>query len=176
MKFAKKWWLFLAIAILDFSALLWNPGLAKSAGKSSGDFLLEIAGILPPVLILLGLFDAWVPRKFVEEHIGPDSGFKGAILSIFLGSLAAGPLFAAFPVALSLRIKGARIGNIAVFLGAWAAIKVPMILLEASYLGLRFSLLRTGLSIIGILASGWIVERLVPELSMPTSGNFDGEK
>ncbi len=165
MKGLKKWWLFLAIAALDLSGLIWNPDVALAAGRSSRDFLLEIAGILPPVLILLGLFDAWVPRKLVEDHIGPDSGLKGAFLSIMLGSLAAGPLFAAFPVALSLQKKGARIGNIAIFLGAWAAIKVPMILLEASYLGLRFSLLRTGLSIVGILISGWIVERLVPQPS-----------
>lgn len=163
MTFLRSWWLFLVVAILDLSAMAWDPAIAFEAGKSSRDFLLEIAGILPPILVLLGLFDAWVPRKLVEDHVGPDSGIKGAILSILLGSLAAGPLFAAFPVALSLRRKGARIGNVAVFLGAWASIKVPMILLEASYLGLRFSLLRTGLSIVGILATGCIVERLVPE-------------
>lgn len=167
MNYLKKWWLFLAIAFLDVTALVWNPELAAASGKSSAEFLWEIAGILPPILVLLGLFDAWVPRRFVEDHIGPSSGFKGAVLSIMLGSLAAGPLFAAFPVALSLRKKGARLGNLAVFLGAWAAIKVPMILLEASYLGLRFSLMRTGLSIVGILFSGWLVERLVPESSLP---------
>lgn len=167
MKAFKAWWLFLVIAGVDLSALFWNPRLAQSAAGSSADFLLEIAGILPPILILLGLFDAWVPRELVERHVGPGSGIKGAVLSIMLGSLAAGPLFAAFPVALSLRRKGARLGNIAVFLGAWAAIKVPMILLEASYLGLRFSMIRTGLSIVGILISGWIVERLVPESSLP---------
>ena len=167
MKSARSWVLFLAIVLFDLSALLWNPPLAVSAGRSSGEFLLEIAGILPPVLILLGLFDAWVPRKLVEDNIGPRSGAKGVILSIVLGSLAAGPLFAAFPVALSLRRKGARMGNIAIFLGSWGSIKVPMILLEASYLGLRFSLLRTGLTILGILATSWIIERLVPESSLP---------
>lgn len=78
----------------------------------------------PPVIVLLGLFDAWVPRKLVED-------------------------------------------NIAIFLGSWGSIKVPKILLEASYLGLRFPLLRTGLTILGILATSWILERLVPESSLP---------
>jgi len=167
VKIAKAWWLLLAVLACDFALLPWLPEMAFAAGASSLDFLWEIAGILPPVLLLLGLFDVWVPRKLVESNIGPESGAKGALLSILLGSLAAGPLFAAFPIALSLLRKGGRLGNIAMFLGAWAAIKLPMILLEASYLGLRFSLLRTGLSIVGIIASGWIVERLVPKASIP---------
>lgn len=168
VKWLRKWWLFLLVAALDASSWGWKPSVGIAAAKSSADFLLEIAGILPPVLVLMGLFDAWVPRQMVEAHVGPESGWKGRFLSILLGSFAAGPLFAAFPVALSLRRKGARLANITIFLGAWAAIKVPMILLESSYLGLRFSLLRTGLTIVGILFAGWVVERLVPESSMPT--------
>ncbi len=42
-----------------------------------------------------------------------------------------------------------------------------MLMMESSYLGLRFSLLRTALTLVGILLSGWIVERLVPASSMP---------
>jgi uncharacterized membrane protein YraQ (UPF0718 family) len=167
VKWLRKWWLFLLVAAVDASSWAWNPSVGVAAAKSSADFLLEIAGILPPILVLMGLFDAWVPRQMVEAHVGPESGWKGRFLAILLGSFAAGPLFAAFPVALSLRRKGARLANIAIFLGSWAAIKVPMILLESSYLGLRFSLVRTGLTIVGILFAGWVVERLVPESSIP---------
>lgn len=167
MKAVRRWGLFLTILVLDAASWIWRPQLGLDAAKNSGDFLLEIAGILPPVLVLLGLFDAWVPRRMVEENIGPASGWKGSLLSILLGSFAAGPLFAAFPVALALHRKGARLANITAFLGAWASIKVPMLMMESSYLGLRFSLLRTALTLVGILLSGWIVERLVPASSMP---------
>jgi len=168
MKLLKKWRLFLIVAAVDLSSWFWSPATGLSAARNSFDFLREIAGILPPVLVLMGLFDAWVPRKMVEDHVGPNSGLKGTVLSILLGSFAAGPLFAAFPVALALQKKGARLANITAFLGSWAAIKVPMLLMESSYLGLRFSLLRTALTVAGILLSGWVVERLVPVSSLPT--------
>ena len=91
-------------------------------------------------------------------------------LAILLGTAAAGPLYAAFPVAVSLQKKGARLANIVIFLGTWASIKIPMILLESSFIGLRFSLLRLALTVPGVIAMGVVMERALPANVLAAAG------
>ena len=158
----QKYRLFLIVAAVDLALSLFSPRLGGEAATKSVAFLVEILLIVPPVIVLMGLLDVWVPRHLVETHLGADSGARGAGLAILLGTAAAGPLYAAFPVALSLRNKGARLANIAIFLGTWATIKIPMILMEASFIGTRFALLRLVFTVPGILAVGYLMERLVP--------------
>lgn len=107
--------------------------------------------VIPPIFILLGLLDVWVPRENMMRLMGPGSGPQGALLSFLLGSFAAGPLYGAFPVAGVLMKKGASFVNIMVFLGAWSTTKIPMILFESSALGTRFAYSRLVIDLIGIL-------------------------
>lgn len=141
---------------------LYQPALAWLALANTWDFLLQVLGIVPPVMLLAALFDVWVPRQRVESGLGQGSGLRGALWALFLGSAAAGPLFAAFPVAQALRRKGAGVANIVIFLGTWASIKIPMLIMETSFLGLRFALWRLGLTIPCVLAMGWLMNRLLP--------------
>lgn len=151
-----------AVLAVNLILTLVRPDLALGSAVNAGEFILDILKILPPVLVLMGLFDVWVSRATVEENVGPGSGAKGVLLSLLLGTAAAGPLYAAFPVALSLLRKGARVANVVIFLGAFAAIKVPMLLLESSFVGLRFSLVRFLLTVPGVVLTGYLMERMVP--------------
>jgi len=164
--------LLLGIDLFLFSC---RPLLAISALTHSAQFLWEIALIVPTVTVLMGLFDIWVPRALVEAHAGPSSGFRGVLLAMLLGTAAAGPIYAAFPVALSLRQKGARYANVVIFLGTWASIKIPMVLVETRFLGLRFAMLRLALTVPGVLAAGFIAERLLahPRLAMESAQTAD---
>ncbi|WP_224961155.1 permease [Geomonas subterranea] len=155
--------LFFMVLAANLGFLLWQPATARLAALNSTGFLLEVLSIVPPVMVLMGLLDVWVPRRLVEAHLGPDSGPVGAGVAMLLGTAAAGPLYAAFPVAVSLRKKGARLANIVIFLGTWGAIKIPMILMESSFISLRFALLRLSLTVPCILACGYLMERLLPE-------------
>ncbi|MGI6035470.1 MAG: permease [Limnochordia bacterium] len=125
-----------------------------------GRYFKEVAFILPPVFVLMGLLDAWVPKETVELHLGHTSGLRGILLSIVLGSAAAGPIYVAFPVAVTLVRKGTRVLNIVVFLTAWAAAHLPMIIVEMRFLGLTFALIRTGLTLIMGVTIGIIMERM----------------
>lgn len=51
------------------------------------------------IFILLGLLDVWVDRQTMMKYTGKGSGLKVILISFLLGSAAAGPLYAAFPVA-----------------------------------------------------------------------------
>jgi len=162
----------MAAIVLLVNLVLWLPSHALAAqslgnwGRGMGEVLL----ILPPVLILIGLFDAWVPREAVERGLGARSGWKGVALAVLLGTGAAGPLIAAFPIGVSLRRKGARMANLVIFLGAWATIKVPMLMMESAFLGTRFAMLRLALTLPGIIACGFVMESLeakVPDAPSP---------
>ncbi|WMW80247.1 permease [Undibacterium cyanobacteriorum] len=124
-------------------------------------FSLEVFKIFPAILVLMGLIDVWIPESFIENNLGNAAGMKGPIISLLLGSFASGPLFASFPLALTLLKKGGRLQNVVIFIGAWSTIKIPMILMESSFLNLRFSLLRLTITIPFIVLIGFVMEKLI---------------
>ncbi len=82
----------------------------------------------------------------------------GIILVIILGMFQAGPLYGAFPVAAILYKKGASIRNIFIYLGAFSTLKIPMLGIEIGYLGVKFTLARTLVSLPLIIGIGYVME------------------
>jgi uncharacterized membrane protein YraQ (UPF0718 family) len=162
----KKYRFFALILGVDLALCLIDQPLARASAGNAASFFLEILAIVPPVMVLMGLIDVWTPRKLVEDNLGAGSGALGAVLAVILGTAAAGPIYAAFPVALSLRNKGATTANIAIFLGAWATIKIPMILMESNFIGLRFALMRLTFTLPGIVCVGWLMGKMLPETAL----------
>lgn len=119
--------------------------------------------VIPPIFILLGLLDVWVPREKMIRYMGSGSGLKGGLLAFLLGSFAAGPLYGAFPVAAVLVKKGSSFTNILIFIGAWSTTKLPMLLFEASALGPRFALSRLAIDIPGIVLIALAIKAALPE-------------
>lgn len=137
----------------------WEPGkgILSGFGRFAGEMIL----VLPLVFILIGLVDVWVPRKRVEEMLGDESGLRGMLLVILLAFFNAGPLYAAFPIAVMLRRKGCSLRNIFVFLGAFSAMKIPMVSFEIGFMGLHFSLLRLAFTLPVFIAVGILMEKLL---------------
>lgn len=156
-----KFRLLAVVVLAEVVLAFFHLGLAGRAAVNTWEFLLSIMKVLPMILILMGLVDAWVPKSAVEQHMGPGSGARGVALSILLGTAAAGPLYAAFPIAKAMQEKGARWANVAIFLGTWAAIKIPMVALEAHFVGVSFALVRLGLTVPGVILLGFLLERLL---------------
>jgi len=97
----------------------------------------------------------------LEKHIDSESGVKGIFLVILLAMLQAGPLYGAFPVAHILYKKGASIRNIFVYLGAFSSMKLPMLGIEIGYLGIKFTVLRTLISLPLFICIGFVMEKVV---------------
>lgn len=163
MKYIKKYSVFILASIVVLISLLWNRTIGLKAINTVVMSFKEMITVLPPVFILMGLLEEWVPRDFMVKFMGKDSGLKGVLLSIFLGSAAAGPLYGAFPVASVFIKKGASLNNIFIFLGAWSTTKIPMFLFEMSSLGSKFALTRLSVSIPGILLISYIVNKLLTD-------------
>lgn len=138
-----------------------------------GNFLLfikEMMMFLPLMFLLIGLFDVWAPKEKIERHIGSDSGVKGAVWMILLAMLQAGPLYGAFPVSYVLYKKGASIRNIFIYLGAFSTLKIPMLSFEIGFLGLKFSLLRTLLTIPVFIFIAIIMEKYLKTRNFQIKG------
>jgi uncharacterized membrane protein YraQ (UPF0718 family) len=158
MKQLKKYIFPIVFLVFIGLSFLLNFAVGKQIGINFWMFFKEMILFLPLMFILIGLFDVWVPREKIEKHIGSESGWKGTGLVILLASLQAGPLYGAFPFAFILWKKGCSIKNIFIYLGAFATIKIPMITFEIGFLGLKFSLLRTLITLPVFIIIGYIME------------------
>ncbi|MBE3089329.1 MAG: permease [Actinobacteria bacterium] len=161
MKIFKKFIFFIVVLAALIAVLIINLKTGLRALNVIGFSFKEMALILPPLFILLGLLDVWVPKEKMMKYMGEGSGIKGIILAIIIGSVAAGPLYAAFPVAAALMRKGVKFMNILIFIGAWSTTKVPMLLFEVSALGARFAMTRLAIDIIGIIIIAYVLYIIV---------------
>jgi len=63
--------------------------------------------------------------------------------------------------------KGASIKNIIIILSSWAVIKVPMLTIEAKFLGLKFMIVRYILTIMAIIIFSSIASLIAKKGSIP---------
>jgi uncharacterized membrane protein YraQ (UPF0718 family) len=122
-----------------------NPG--KEIASNFVIFSLEMLKIIPCAFILIGLFEVWVKRETIERHFGEKSGIEGYLWAIILSSTTIGGLYVAFPVAYTLFNKGARLSVIFTYISASAICRIPMVVFEASFMGIKFSLIRLFVSL-----------------------------
>jgi len=150
-----------AVIVLAASALFIFPDKSNAVLNVSKNYFIELIMILPAIMVIIGLFSVWVPKETVVKYLGKTSGIKGIIIAIALGMLPTGPLYIAFPMAAALLKKGAKISNIVIFISAWACIKLPQELVEIQFLGIQFTLLRLGLTVIFIIIMGIMIEKTI---------------
>jgi uncharacterized membrane protein YraQ (UPF0718 family) len=155
-----KWDILICSTFIVFitASYFYNYQIGKQAALNFKMFFIEMMSFIPLMFILIGLFDVWFPKEKVEKHIGHDSGIKGIFWVILLAMLQAGPLYGAFPVAYLLWKKGASTRNIFIYLGAFATLKIPMLMFEVGFMGLKFSLLRTLITLPMFITMGFIME------------------
>jgi len=160
-KFLKKYqqliWL-AAYAVTTILAFVFGFDPGKVIFSNFGKSFIEMVTFMPFLFIIVGLFDAWVPKEKIQKHIGQESGIKGIALVVLLAMLQAGPLYGAFPVAYMLYKKGASIKNIFIYLGAFSSLKIPMLGIEIGYMGIQFTLARTLVSLPLFIGIGYLME------------------
>lgn len=154
---------FIVVGFVLIGLSFFNKELGKSVLDTTTYQLREMILVIPPIFILLGLLDIWVPKQTMVKYMGEKSGLKGILLALFIGSAAAGPLYGAFPVAAVFMKKGVKFSNILIFLGAWSTTKIPMLLFEFSSLGATFALTRLLINLPGIIIIATLLGKLMPK-------------
>lgn len=125
------------------------------------EYFLETIKILPFAFILIGLFEVWVKRETVEKHLGHGAGFRSYIWVLILGGSTVGPMIVALPIAHTLYSKGARPSIVFAYIGAASVCRIPMTIFEASYIGVKFTLIRYCVSIPLIIVFSKIMGNLL---------------
>ncbi len=161
IKVIKRYRFFIILLVINTIILIVKPDIGLKSLQLTKSNALEMLSILPPVFILLGLLDVWVKRETMIKFMGEKSGIIGVLLAFLLGSAAAGPLYAAFPVAAVLLKKGSKFSNVLIMIGAWSTTKIPLLLFEASSMGIKFMITRFILNIFGIAIIAYTVEKLL---------------
>ncbi|HSK68873.1 MAG TPA: permease [Candidatus Limnocylindria bacterium] len=159
----RRYRVFLLLALANAVIGIIVPAVGLKSLQLTRANLLEMLAVVPPIFILLGLMDVWVDRATMMRYTGKGSGVRGALIAFLLGSAAAGPLYAAFPVAGVMLKKGSSLMNVFIFIGAWSTTKIPMLTFEAASLGLPFTLTRLMLSIGGIIAIALVTQAALDE-------------
>ncbi len=156
----KELFLLGAMAAIFIAIYFLYPPQARAVYDVSLSYLQEMALIIPAVFILMGLFEVWVPKSFIQKYMGSGAGFKGALLAFVFGTIPTGPIYIAFPIAAAMHRKGARLMNVTIFLGVWAAAKLPQLMVELKFLGPSFTALRFILTVISVFIIGYLLEKL----------------
>lgn len=167
MKFIKSNKL-LSFSLLSLVILyVTSPVKGGIAFSNAIDNFASVGMVLPPIFVLIGLLDVWVPKEVMVKYMGRESGVLGALIAVFLGSVGAGPLVVAFPVAALLIRKGARLAYVFLFLGAWTSVKLPIFMFEWVNLGGQFTMVHVATSMSVYLVSGFVIEKVL------SSANID---
>lgn len=161
MEMIKKFKFPILIACIFVALAIVKPVTAAQSAQVTWDYFKEMALIMPPVFILMGLMEVWVPKDKIKKWLGSGSGIRGGLISLVLGTLPTGPLYVAFPMTATLLRKGASISNMIIFLGSWAALKIPQLMVEIKFLGIRFTGLRFGLTLAALVIIGLIIEAIL---------------
>lgn len=147
--------------VVQIAIFFINNAVGKSAFHITLSNLKQMFLLIPPIFIIMGLMDVWVPKETLIKYMGQGSGISGLLIAFVLGTIAAGPLYVAFPMGVLLLKKGAKLSNVIFFLGVWSSAKLPIILFEVASLGANFTLLHIAISLPLYLLIAFYIEKSV---------------
>jgi len=155
----------IAAAYLGLSSI--SPSIGGLGVNNSLYYIKEMLMIMPVIFVLTALLDTWVSKETITKFLGKEAKAKGVMFSFLLGSISAGPIYAAFPICTMLHKKGVPIRNIVIILSSWAVVKIPMLLNEAKFLGFKFMIARWVLTVLAITIFATITDKLVKDRDLP---------
>lgn len=153
---------YLVLAALGFAyTYAKSRDKAKEAALGSLKSFRGVAVTFLAVFGLIGLLDVFVPPSMIESALGSGGGVTALLTGAGLGSVAAGPPVAAYPIASTLLASGAWAPAVAAFIVSWTLVGFVSLPFEARTFGVRFALARNVLSfvfamVIGLLM-GWVL-------------------
>jgi uncharacterized membrane protein YraQ (UPF0718 family) len=147
--------LFVGISFL----IEFDPG--RQIGQTFFTMAVDMLKILPVAFVLIGLFEVWVKQETVKNHLGETAGLTGHFWAVLLAGIVVGPLYVSFPVAYAIMQKGARLGVVFTYIGASAICRIPMAIFEASFLGIKFTVIRLIVSLPLVLITSIALEKLM---------------
>lgn len=163
MKYIKIYKWAAVFAFIQLIIFLFDQAMGTKAFGITLSNLEQMMMLIPPIFIIMGLMDVWVPKETLMKYMGSGSGPRGLLIALVLGTVAAGPIYIAFPMGALLLKKGAKLSNVIFFFGVWSSTKLPIVLFEIASFGAKFTFLHIFVSLPLYLLIAYYIERSVPE-------------
>jgi len=149
---------FLVCLLAGLSALAWwrgGPELLREGLAGGGGLLLRFAAIIAISFLAAGLAEVLVPSEWVRDSLGRDSGLRGLLIASAAGVVTPAGPFVSMPIAAVMIRSGAAVGPVVAFLTGWSVLALHRtVAWEVPILGVRFALLRWGVSLLLPLVAG----------------------
>jgi len=146
--------------------LSYQKGVHIQGLKASGNMLLQIIPLLIFAFLIAGMVQFLIPREIISRWVGAESGFRGLLIGIAMGSIAPGGPFVSMPIAAGLLRTGANIGTMVAFLTAWSLLAFSRIPMELGIMGWKFALIRLACTFFFPPVAGWIANTLFSRVNV----------
>ncbi len=137
--------------------------LSKDRGKTKKALLVGsriFIKMTPSLLLIIGLVGlllGFIPPQTIKQYLGTDAGFQGTLLAAVAGAITLIPNIISIPLASSLLRSGATIATIATFITTLTMVGTITAPIEIRELGVKYTLLRNGLSFVFALCIGLLM-------------------
>ena len=86
IKILKRYKAFLISLLVLMILSLFSKNIFIDTIKTTNSSIMQMLSVLPPIMIMLGLMDVWVPREQLMKYMGNKSGVIGVLLAMLIGS------------------------------------------------------------------------------------------
>jgi len=151
------WIMLIGVALLLLGLYVRSPETANRGLSASFMLFLEILPKMIAAFIFAGLVQVIAPQGLITHWMGRESGFRGLLIGMVLGSVTPGGPLTHFPIVASFYKSGVGVGPLVSYLTAWSLFGMQRVIMwEIPFLGLSIVLVRIASSILFPLIAGWL--------------------
>jgi len=161
------WYFFIIVITLYVILVILNPAKTALSFKSFFSLIIKITPTLMLIILLIGLFNYFVPPKKLQEWLVHGKGTNPGIqrikawgIAIIGGIVSSGPIYLWYPFLAQLRKSGVRNSLIATFLYN-RAVKIPLVPMMIMYFGLAYTIILTIVTMIFSVFNGLLLEIII---------------
>lgn len=150
------------VALCSIIALIFFPARMVIAFDFSVKLLFKLLPILLLVFTLIFIINLLIKPKWIQNHVGHDSGLKGMIVAMTAGIISMGPIYIWYGLLKEFQKKGMKPSLVAVFLYS-RSVKLPLLPLMLHYFGSAYTFILTFYILLFSLFNGLITEWLLTD-------------
>jgi len=146
--------LFVITGLLLLVSFIANQQKTLDGLKKGAMQFLKLLPTLLTVIILVSVALFFTPEKMLLKYFGDQAGVLGYVMAALVGSISLIPGFISYPLAGMLLESGVSYGILALFITTLKMVGTLTIPVEAKYFGMKVTLIRNGLSLLGAIVIG----------------------
>lgn len=155
------WIMLIGAALLLLGLYLKAPQKASQGLGAAVILFLEILPRMIAAFIFAGLVQVLAPQSLITNWMGHESGWRGLLIGMVLGSVTPGGPMTHFPIVAGLYKSGVGVGPLVSYLTAWSLFGMQRVIMwEMPFLGPSVVAVRALSSFFFPILAGWISSQL----------------